>query len=106
MATTAVLRTLGNVVCGRRIVVPPIQRQYAWNVGNTASNPTGSQSTKLIEDLENFVEDYHLERTKKYFLGNVIAVADEGAEIEGDDTEWQLLDGQQRLTSLSLLSRL
>lgn len=103
MATTAVLRTLGTVVCGRRIIVPPIQRQYAWNVGNTASNPTGSQSSKLIEDLENFVEDYHLGRTKKYFLGNIIAVADEGAEIEGEDTEWQLLDGQQRLTSLSLL---
>ena len=47
MATTAVLRTL-EMSCGRRIVVPPIQRQYAWNVGNTASNPTGSQSTKLI----------------------------------------------------------
>ena len=103
MATIALVRSLRELVCGRRIIVPPIQRQYAWNVGDTAKNPTTSQSTKLTEDLENFVELFREGRSKSYFLGNIIAVAESERPMESEETVWDLLDGQQRITSLSLL---
>ena len=103
MATIALVRSLRELVCGRRIIVPPIQRQYAWNVGDTAKNPTTSQSTKLTEDLENFVELFREGRSRSYFLGNIIAVAESERPMESEETVWDLLDGQQRITSLSLL---
>lgn len=105
MATTGEVRTLREIVQGRRIIIPPIQRQYAWNVGDTATNPTSSQSTKLVEDLVDFCEQIENGQLNKYFLGNLIVVVEKDAELDSLDVSWQLLDGQQRMTSLSLLMK-
>ena len=105
MATTGEVRTLREVVQGRRIIIPPIQRQYAWNVGDTATNPTSSQSTKLVEDLVDFCEQKENGQLDKYFLGNLIVVVEKDSQLDSLEVSWQLLDGQQRMTSLSLLMK-
>lgn len=105
MGTIADICTLREVIQGRRIFIPPIQRHYAWNVGDTARNPTGSQSSKLVEDLKHFSDQMSNGGIEKYFLGNLIVVVEEGQQLDSDAIEWQLLDGQQRLTSFSLLMR-
>jgi len=103
VATAALMKTLRQLVAGRRIIVPPIQRNFAWKVGNTSKDPTSSQSTKLLEDLENFHKLRKENYVGKYFLGNIIAVVDEHNDLYSEENEWSLLDGQQRITSLSLM---
>jgi len=105
VATSSLICTLREVIVGRRIIVPPIQRDYAWNVGNTATNPQSSQSSKLFEDFENFMRLRNTNQVDKYFLGNLIVVVDEGMDLNNPDVEWQLLDGQQRITSIALMMK-
>ena len=80
MATESFVCTLGEVMLGRRIVIPPIQRDYAWNVGNTAKNPSGSQSTRLYEDFSAFSEQLQNGQADEYFLGNLIVVVERGED--------------------------
>ena len=105
MATESFVCTLGEVILGRRIVIPPIQRDYAWNVGNTATNPAGSQSTRLYQDFVTFSQQLHNGQAEEYFLGNLIAVVEPGEDWRSPKTEWQLLDGQQRMTSFALMMK-
>jgi hypothetical protein len=105
MPTESFVCTLGEVICGRRIVIPPIQRDYAWNIGNTATNPAGSQSTRLYDDFVAFSSQLQNGHTQQYFLGNLIAVVDPEKDWRSPETEWQLLDGQQRMTSFALMMK-
>ena len=105
MATESFVCTLGEVMLGRRIVIPPIQRDYAWNVGNTATNPAGSQSTRLYQDFSAFSEQLQNGQADEYFLGNLIVVVERGEDWRSPETEWQLLDGQQRMTSFALMMK-
>jgi uncharacterized protein with ParB-like and HNH nuclease domain len=105
VATAAVMKTLREMVAGRRIIVPPIQRNFAWNVGDTSKNPAKSQSSKLIEDLEYFHKLRKENYVEKYFLGNIIAVVEEQSDLTSEENEWSLLDGQQRITSFSLMMK-
>lgn len=68
---------------GERYCVPEYQRNYAW---------TGTEIGQLIEDV-------HLacaSKRSQYFLGNIVTTHTE------DDT-YEVVDGQQRLTTLVLL---
>ena len=40
MATGSHVLSLRELVQGRRIFIPPIQRDYAWNVGNPETQPS------------------------------------------------------------------
>ena len=103
MVTQSDVREFGKVIDGRRILIPPIQRDYAWDIsGATAS------ALQLWDDLVQF---YKNGTTEHYYMGNLIA----WVEIHEDCDEelrnelfhkhhiWQLLDGQQRITSLTVL---
>ncbi|OOH85818.1 hypothetical protein BMT54_11355, partial [Pasteurellaceae bacterium 15-036681] len=60
-------------------VIPPYQREYAWNK---------NQWDNLFDDLS--------ENDKGYFLGSLICIL-------GEENKATVIDGQQRLTTLNLL---
>ncbi len=71
-------------------VIPEYQRPYAW---------TDEQVETLFEDLWDFTATSGgTERDGSYFLGSVVA-------YENEDGEQEIIDGQQRITSLFLLLR-
>lgn len=70
--------------------IPNYQRPYAW---------TTEQADELLNDLLQPLEDSALavDDIDPYFLGSVVLVKDD------DKPEAQIVDGQQRLTTLSIL---
>jgi hypothetical protein len=65
--------------------IPRYQRPYSWD---------GSHIEQLVDDL---YESWSEDRDSPYFLGSVILVKEDG------DSRYDILDGQQRLTTLSIL---
>ncbi|MGN0790431.1 MAG: DUF262 domain-containing protein [Christensenellales bacterium] len=71
-------------------VIPEYQRPYAW---------TDEQVETLFEDIWEFTATSGgTEREGSYFLGSVVS-------YENEDGEQEIIDGQQRITSLFLLLR-
>ncbi len=70
-------------------VVPPYQRTYAW---------TNEQAGELLEDLLDYLgnSDENVDELNPYFLGNIVL-------IKGDRPDAQIVDGQQRLITLTIL---
>jgi hypothetical protein len=71
---------------GGQYVIPMYQRNYAWDEG---------EITQLIQD----VIDY-LPEGKNYYIGTLVVFA----RTEGKHTIFETIDGQQRLTTLSLIA--
>ncbi|MBE9128786.1 MULTISPECIES: DUF262 domain-containing protein [unclassified Coleofasciculus] len=69
--------------------IPPYQRPYAW---------TTEQAGALLEDLLEFLGDGDepIDSINPYFLGSIVL-------IKGDAPDAQIIDGQQRLTTLTIL---
>lgn len=74
----------------KTFVIPEYQRPYAW---------TYEQVETLFEDLWEFAINVGgLERDGSYFLGSIVS-------FENTENEQEIIDGQQRITSLFLLLR-
>ena len=73
---------------GYDFFVPSYQRGYRW---------TSVQVRELLEDLYDFAEEKH-SNDSYYCLQPVI--------VKKRDNKWELVDGQQRLTALWLISAL
>ena len=71
---------------GVHYVIPMYQRNYAWDEG---------EITQLIQD----VIDY-LPAGRNYYIGTLVVFA----RTEGKHTVFETIDGQQRLTTLSLIA--
>lgn len=71
-----------------KFVIPDYQRPYAW---------TEDEIRTLFEDIVEFVENNY-ENKSYYFLGSMVSYINENGERE-------IIDGQQRITSLFLLLR-
>ena len=69
--------------------IPLYQRPYAW---------TTEQAEELFDDLITFAGSggEHLEDLNPYFLGSIVL-------IKGDEPDAEIVDGQQRLTTLAIL---
>lgn len=69
--------------------IPLYQRPYAW---------TTEQAGELLEDLIAFLgeDNEPIEEVNPYFLGSIVL-------IKGDKPDAQVVDGQQRLTTLTIL---
>ncbi len=65
--------------------IPPYQRPYAW---------TTEQAGELFDDLNDF---YQYEKDETYFLGSIVLIKQESRPHA------QVIDGQQRLTTLTIL---
>ena len=85
-AITGAERKLTKIFCSDyTFIVPPYQRPYAW---------TTEEAKELFDDLLSFYQDDNLE---PYFLGSIVLIK------EGDTSKHLVIDGQQRLTTLSIL---
>ena len=92
------LKALGELK--GRFCVKAYQRGYRW---------TKEHAGLLFEDLERFTEDKSSEdkKNKHYFLQMIVVSRnlepDFTAKTAGADDRWELIDGQQRLTTALLL---
>ncbi|MBN2068270.1 MAG: DUF262 domain-containing protein [Opitutales bacterium] len=76
-----------NLLSGEaNYTIPMYQRNYAWDEG---------EITQLIQD----VIDY-LPETRNYYIGTLVVFE----RIDGKRSTYETIDGQQRLTTLSLLA--
>ena len=66
--------------------VPKFQREYTWGKANWET---------LLQDID--------ENDSGYFMGSLICVTDGEPASPGDELIYEVVDGQQRLTTLSLL---
>ena len=77
-----------------RYMIPDFQRPYSWEE---------DQCTQLWDDLINFFESKFESRDDKsseqYFLGSIVV----SRETDYSQGTWDVIDGQQRLTTLLLL---
>lgn len=76
---------VSEVFLNTNYLVPIYQRNYAWNE---------TQIVQLIEDIESSIDT----TSKNYFLGNLIV-------NQTDNNTYEVIDGQQRLTTLYLLEK-
>lgn len=87
-------RSLRELLHGKKYAIDYYQREYRWEQ---------KQIVELVDDLTNaFLEDYQpghprteVEKYSRYFLGSII--------VSDKDDGRYIVDGQQRLTSLTLL---
>ena len=66
--------------------VPKYQREYTWGK---------SEWEQLFLDIE--------ENDVGYFMGSIIAIADDNERGPGESRIFEVIDGQQRLTTLSIV---
>ena len=78
-----ILQTQGNL---EHYHVPKYQREYTWGLG---------EWEQLLADIE--------ENNIGYFMGSIICIDDNIELGPGESRIFELVDGQQRLTTLSLL---
>jgi len=104
MSVSTNVTALGNLIKGRSIIIPDIQRAYSWKTGDTSTQDSSDASaTALLEDLQSYHELVISGIEYRYYLGSLIICVDENKEINSPKVTWELLDGQQRITSLTLL---
>ena len=76
---------VSDVFANINYLVPIYQRNYAWSE---------TQIEQLIEDIESSIDGFN----KNYFLGNLIV-------NQMDNNVYEVIDGQQRLTTLYLIEK-
>jgi uncharacterized protein DUF262/uncharacterized protein DUF1524 len=82
--------SIGEIFSERyAFIVPPFQRSYAW---------TTEHAGELVDDLLGYLADGDdpVDELNPYFLGSIVL-------IKGDRPEAQIVDGQQRLITLTIL---
>lgn len=82
-------RPIGDVFSDEfRFSIPRYQRPYAW---------TAEQAGEMLDDLLAAAGDHGVTDSEPYFLGSIVLVKAEG------DPRAEVVDGQQRLTTLTIL---
>ncbi|GFZ98685.1 DUF262 domain-containing protein [Okeania sp. KiyG1] len=80
---------IGDIFCDKFLFsIPLYQRPYDWEE---------EEAGELLEDLLGCLENSSSEDLNPYFLGSIVLIKDE------DSPEAQIIDGQQRLTTLTIL---
>lgn len=87
-AITANPETIREVF-SKRYIIPDFQRPYSWD---------NDPCEKLWDDIIDFYEGKET-KEDKYFLGNIVINPASNLSYEA----WEVVDGQQRLTTLLLL---
>ncbi len=72
--------------------LPYFQREYAWEKSNWQT---------LLDDVFGLYEIYNEEKPPEHFMGSLVVIND--GTRNGTIPAFKLVDGQQRLTSISLL---
>jgi hypothetical protein len=77
------LEGIGGVLKSRRFRVPAYQRSYAWEIDHVEA---------LLDDIKEAI----VNKEREYFLGSVVVTS-------ADNGRFEVVDGQQRLTTISLV---
>lgn len=85
LSLSAEQKSIQKILTNDKFIIPSYQRPYSW---------TNDQCQELWGDITTFFES--AKRKEGYFLGNLVFAKSE--ELE----ELEVIDGQQRLTTLSL----
>lgn len=80
----AILQISGNII--EHYHVPKYQREYTWGK---------NEWEQLLADIS--------ENDAGYFMGSIICVADSSDREQGASPIYEVIDGQQRLTTLSIV---
>lgn len=75
---------------GTQFVIPIYQRNYVWDKSN---------AERMLNDIESmipFIDD----ESKYHFFGSIVYI---DTIHKGSFSEWQIIDGQQRITTIFLL---
>lgn len=89
LSLTAEQKSIFDIFSGKnQYIIPPYQRAYSW---------TENQCIELFDDLE---KAYHENKEEGYFLGNIVI-----AKSIEERNRLEVIDGQQRLTTLTLLMK-
>lgn len=75
-------------------IIPPYQRPYSWQ--SEGKSDRNNQINQMWDDLWTFFSEQDRDEDKEYFFGSMVI-------IEKKLREREVVDGQQRLTSLLLL---
>lgn len=73
----------------KKFVIPEYQRPYAWS---------DEQLQVLFDDLSEYTHNTNEDDESTYFLGTIVS-------YENENHEQEIIDGQQRITTLFLLLR-
>jgi hypothetical protein len=87
--------SIGSFFKGGFFAIPVNQREYRWKA---------EQREKLWDDLLYTIEQDFLKEEgypRGHFLGAVVAV---GRQSSSSMSRWQIIDGQQRLTTLTIIA--
>ena len=85
-------QSIATILRGHEFIIPEYQRDYSWGE---------DECTKLWDDLSSFFEktlDKGNKEQEKYFLGSIVVYPN-----KKNDNIWEVIDGQQRLTTLLML---
>lgn len=77
------------------LIVPDYQRGFDWNTGHVED---------LWEDIHNYVEKFENGEEEDFFVGTIILKDPEENFKAKDKKRYEIVDGQQRLTSFYLLA--
>ena len=84
--------SLGNMIDGgKQYKTPPYQRKYSWKK---------AEYRKLFEDIQESVGNCEADATDEvsyYYIGTILLVK------KPEESDYEIVDGQQRLVSISLL---
>ena len=85
--------TVSELLDGRYFFIPSYQRGYRW-------------TKKQIYDLCNDLLEYILKKNESFYSLQPLIVRKDSFQIEGkDETAYEVIDGQQRLTSIFIMYR-
>ena len=81
--------------------IPEIQRDYSWDIGIKNDANQADDAYRLIRDLLDF-HDRDRKAEDNYFLGTLILFSMKSGYSK-EENRLQIMDGQQRMTSLIAL---
>ncbi|MDP9174183.1 MAG: DUF262 domain-containing HNH endonuclease family protein [Planctomycetota bacterium] len=84
-------QTIGTLIAGRLFKIPEYQRAYSWQ-------------SKQRNDLFRDIEKVHLTEADSHFMATIVGLRRKKLRIGADEfIEIEVVDGQQRLTTLTIL---
>lgn len=97
MKIHAIDRTISDIFSPKNVkyVVPRFQREYSWK---------RSQILELWRDINTNIKTIKCEyKVEEYFIGPLVLIGDGDSTRIDIDKEFQIVDGQQRLTTITII---
>ena len=84
------LLTVQRILSGTTYAIPVYQRNYAWGI---------KEISQLIADVRDYAQRHAQDKGHDYYIGTLVVYR----RSTDKQAYWEVVDGQQRLTTLSLL---